>query len=164
MQQEIQGLISLFEARAISRRGFAEGILALCVTVGGAGKASAQVAGTPVVHARTLNHISIYTADVARSKAFYDRLTGLVIRDEGPDYCEFRLENGFLGLYAGQPGQPLGINHLCLGVDGYDAQALVGRIERAIPQAKPVIENGDQVYVHDPDGAKVQFADANYKR
>lgn len=164
MHQEIQELVSLFEARAISRRGFAESILALCVTVGGAGKVSAQVAATPVVQARTLNHISIYTADVARSKAFYERLAGLKVRDEGPDYCEFRLENGFLGLYSGQAGQPLGINHLCLGVSGYDAQALVGRIERTMPHAKPVIENSDQVYVHDPDGAKIQFADVTYKR
>lgn len=164
MQQEIQSLISLFETHAISRRGFAEGVLALCVTAGGASKATAQVAATPAVRARTLNHVSIYTADVTRSKAFYERLAGMPIRDEGRDYCEFHLKNGFLGLYSNQAGQPLGINHLCLGVDGYDAQGLVQRIERSIPQAKPFIENGDQVYVHDPDGAKIQFADVTYKR
>jgi hypothetical protein len=33
-----------------------------------------------------------------------------------------------------------------------------------MPEAKPVLENQDQVYVQDPDGVRVQFADVRYKR
>ncbi len=163
MKHELEGLIGLYETGGISRRNFAEAVLALCFAAGAASKGGAQGAATPMVRARTLNHVSITTADVGRSKVFYERLTGLPIRDQGPDFCEFRLEKGFLGLYAREKGQQLGINHFCIGIDGYEPKSLAARIGHSLPEAKPFIDNGDQVYVHDPDGAKVQFADANYK-
>jgi hypothetical protein len=36
---------------------------------------------------------------VRRSTEFYDRLLYLPIRDRGADFCEYKLEDGFLGLY-----------------------------------------------------------------
>ena len=163
MLEEIDRLLTLYEQRTISRRGVIEAVAALSL-VAGAGKGATTPPATPVVRARTLNHVTITTADVARSKAFYSRLTGLPVRDEGPGFCELRLENGFIGLYAREPGQRFGINHVCLGIDGYEPKALLAKLKTAMPQAKPVIEYGDQVYVHDPDGAKIQFADVTYKR
>jgi hypothetical protein len=40
----------------------------------------------------------------------------------------------------------------------------VDAIKRAMPEAKPSLEDQGQVYVQDPDGVRVQFADVNYKR
>ena len=118
----------------------------------------------PVVPARTLNHVTITASDVKRSRDFYGRLTGLPIRDEGPGFCEFRLENGFLGLYAPEAGQRPGFSHFCFGTAGYDAAAVLARVKAAMPEAKPHIEFGDQVYLDDPDGVEIQFADVGYKR
>jgi hypothetical protein len=47
---------------------------------------------------------------------------------------------------------------------GYKPSALLAKLKKTMPEARPLIEYGDQGYVHDPDGAKVQFADVTYKR
>jgi len=67
-------------------------------------------------------------------------------------------------MYSREAGQQPGFNHFCLGIDRYDAQGTLSALKAAMPEAKPVLENGDQVYVQDPDGVRVQFADVNYKR
>ena len=86
------------------------------------------------------------------------------IQAEDKDSCEFRLEGGFLGIYAPDPGRQPGFNHLCFGIDAYDPQATITALKKVMPEAKPVLENQDQVYVQDPDGVRVQFADVRYKR
>ena len=111
-----------------------------------------------------MNHVTLYASSVARSKAFYQRLTGLPIQAEDKDSCEFRFEGGFLGIYAPDAGQQPGFNHFCFGIDAYNPQATFTALKTAIPEAKPALENQDQVYVQDPDGVRVQFADVRYKR
>jgi len=118
----------------------------------------------PLFHTRTLNHVTLYASSVARSKAFYQRLTGLPVQAEDKDFCEFRLEGGFLGIYAPDAGQQPGFNHLCFGIDEYNPQAALTALNAAVPEAKPALENQDQVFVQDPDGVRVQFADVRYKR
>jgi catechol 2,3-dioxygenase-like lactoylglutathione lyase family enzyme len=108
--------------------------------------------------------VTIYASDVAESKIFYQRLTGLPIQREDKRSCEFRLENGFVGIYAPNPSQRVGFNHFCFGVEKYDPQTAFDAIKRAMPEAKPSLEDQGQVYVQDPDGVRVQVADVNYKR
>ena len=97
-------------------------------------------------------------------KLFYQRITDLPIQAEDKDFCEFRLEGGFLGIYAPDAGEQPGFNHFCFGIDGYDPQATLSALKAAVPDAKPTLENQNQVYVQDPDGVRVQFADVRYKR
>ena len=108
--------------------------------------------------------MTLYASSVPRSKAFYERLTGLPIQAEDKDFCEFRLEGGFLGIYAPDAGQQPGFNHLCFGIDAYEPQATLTALQAAVPEAKPTLEYENQVYVQDPDGVRVQFADVRYKR
>ena len=108
--------------------------------------------------------MTLYASDVARSKAFYQRLTGLPVQAEDKESCEFRLESGFLGIYAPDARQRFGFNHFCFGIEKYDPQATVAAIKRAMPEAKAVLDDQGQVYVEDPDGVRVQFADVDYKR
>jgi len=164
MQHEVDQILSLYERRSISRRALVEGLAALVLGSRVFGQTAPSADQEPLVRARTLNHITITTADVARSKAFYQRLTGLAVRDEGKDFCELRLQGGFLGLYAPEAGQRLGFDHFCFGIETYDAKRVLGDLKRAIPEAHPTLEYGDQVYVRDPDGVRVQFADESYKR
>src|ERR1700687_3725115 len=164
MQHEVDQLLSLYERRSISRRALVEGLVVLVLGSRVFGQTAPGVAQEPLVRARTLNHVTIITGDVARSKAFYQRLTGLAVRDEGKEFCELRLQGGFLGLYAPEPGQGLGLDHFCFGIETYDAKRVLGDLKRAIPEAHPTLEYGDQVYLRDPDGVRVQFADVSYKR
>ena len=167
MHRELDSLLGLYDSGNLSRRELVQGLVAL-----GVGPFVARPAGAGLrvgersaglFQARTLNHVTLFTPDVARSKAFYQRLTGLPIRAEDKDFCEFRLESGFLGIYEPDPGQQPGFNHFCFGIEKYDPQTTLNALKREMPEAKTTLE-GDQVYVQDPDGVRVQFADVSYKR
>ena len=167
-EHEIERLVGLYDRGGLSRRQLLQGLFALGVgpfvaspLAGGLGAAGQTASPFP---ARTLNHVTLYASSVARSKEFYQRLTGLPIRAEDKGFCEFRLEGGFLGIYAPDAGQQPGFNHFCFGIDAYDPQATLATLKKAMPEAKPVLENQDQVYVQDPDGVRVQLADVRYKR
>lgn len=168
MHREVERLVGLYDRGGLSRRQLLQGLLALRVGPYGASPLAGALqepgqAG-PLFRARALNHVTLYASSVARSKAFYQRLTGLPIQAEDKDFCEFRLEGGFLGIYAPDVGQQPGFNHLCFGIDAYDPQAAFTALKTATPEAKPALENQDQVYVQDPDGVRVQLADVRYKR
>lgn len=162
MIPEIDGLLHLYETGTLSRRELL-GTLAAIVVAPGVARAAPVIRGSAVFQARTINHVTIYSANVARAKEFYQTLTGLGIRDEGADYCELRVKNGFLGIYAVEPGKQPGFDHLCFGVDRYEPKAALAAIQRALPDAHASIENDDQVYVRDPDGVRLQIADVKYK-
>jgi len=165
MHHEVDQLLSLYERRSINRRALVQGLAALVLGSRFSGQTTSGAAQEPLVRARTLNHVTITTADVARSKAFYQQLTGLAVHDEGKDFCELKLQDGFLGLYApDEAGQHLGFDHFCFGIERYDATRVLGDLKRAIPEAHPTLEYDDQVYVRDPDGVRVQFADVSYKQ
>ena len=165
-ESEVSGdhLVDLYDGGAISRRQLLQGLLALGMCGGAAGEVLATPPPEPPLRTRTINHVTIYASDVARSKAFYQRVAGLAVRDEAKDFCEFRLEGGFLGLYAPRAGARSGFDHFCFGIEAYDAKRVHTLLTEAVPDSHPTIEYEDQVYVRDPDGVRVQFSDVAYKR
>ncbi|MFN8582659.1 MAG: VOC family protein [Gemmatimonadaceae bacterium] len=154
---DFERLVDLYDNRAIGRRELLAGLIAI-----GAGGGFTPRAPAPF-RARRLNHVSLGVTDVARSKAFYQRLLGAPIRDEGADFCEFRLENAFFGLYR-EPNMLKGIDHFAFGVDAYTPAAALEILKREFPESTPWLENDDQVYFRDPDGAKGQLTAVDYKR
>jgi len=164
MHAELDRLVELYDGGAINRRQLIQRLLTLGLGAGVPGRAFARPPEAPLLRARTMNHVTLYATDVARSKAFYQRLTGLPIRDESKDFCEFKLENAFLGIYATEATARPGFDHFCLGIQSYDAKRTHAVLMAAIPESHPSLENDDQVYVQDPDGVRVQFADVGYKR
>ena len=168
MHHEVEHLVGLYDQGTLSRRQLLQGLFALGVSPYVASPLASDLGESgqiaPLLPTRTLNHVTLYASSVARSKAFYQRLTGLPIQAEDKDFCEFRLEGGFLGIYAPDAGQQPGFNHFCFGIEAYNPQATFSTLKTAMPEAKPVLENQDQVYVQDPDGVRVQFADVRYKR
>jgi catechol 2,3-dioxygenase-like lactoylglutathione lyase family enzyme len=168
MHEELERLVGLYDGARITRRELLQGLVAVGIGTRAAPNAFAAAArsgqSTPVFQARTLNHVTLYVSDVARSKAFYRSLTGLPVRAEDATFCELRLENSFLGLYAPDRAERPGIDHFCFGIEQYDPAAVLAKLKAAVPNAQPTLENEDQVYVRDPDGTRVQFADVTYKR
>lgn len=168
MNDQLERLVNMYDSGRLNRRELLHGLLGLGLGTG-AFRASNDASalgdmGTSLFRAHTINHVTIHAADVARSKAFYQSLTGLAVRDEDKDFCEFRLEHGFLGLYALEAGQRAGYDHFCLGVDAFNASRALATLKSAMPDSQPTLEPGDQVYLRDPDGVRVQLADVKYKR
>ena len=152
-------LLSCYERREISRRELL-GALALLGVGGARGRSNV---GPELGQGRALNHVSLGVTNLHRSTAFYDRLLHLPVRDRGADYCEYRLENGFLGLYQ-DATMRRGLDHVAFGVDGYDAKGTLEALRRAFPDAPSELRNDDQVYITDPDGARIQLCAVEYKR
>lgn len=163
MKQLLERMLDEYENGRLSRRHLIQGLIGLGVGGGAASRALAAAPPTPLFRTHTINHVTLYASDVARSKDFYQRVTGLPIHDEGKDFCVFTADRGFLGLYAPDAGQRPGFDHLCFGIEQYDAKRVQALLADAVPESHPTIESGDQVYVRDPDGVVVQFADVNYK-
>ena len=168
MHDELEHLVGLYEGGKISRRQLLQGLVAIGLGARAAPSAWDAAASSrhtaSVFQARTLNHVTLYVSDVARSKAFYQSVTGLPVRAEDATFCELRLENSFLGLYSPDSAQRPGIDHFCFGIEQYHPVAALAKLKGAVPNAQPTLENEDQVYVRDPDGIRVQFADVKYKR
>ena len=162
MHDEFDHLVSLYDGGRITRRQLMQGLLAAGISARAA-PMGASATAVPLFQARSINHVTLYVSDVARSKAFYQSLTGLPVRAEDPTFCELSLENAFLGLYAPDSAQRAGIDHFCFGIEQYDPSTALAKLQAAVPSAQPTLENGDQVYVRDPDGVRVQFADVKYK-
>lgn len=153
---QLDELINRYDRREISRRDLLVGLALLGVSAGPGGK-------EPAARGRTINHVSLGVADLRRSTEFYDRLLGLPVLERGADFCEYRLENGFLGLYQ-DPETRRGIDHVAIGVEGYDPKAMLRTLQREFPDRKTELLYEDQVYIVDPDGASVQLCAVEYKR
>jgi catechol 2,3-dioxygenase-like lactoylglutathione lyase family enzyme len=168
MNDELEHLFTMYDGGHLNRRQLLQGLLGLGLGTGFVNpRSDASASGglrSPLFRAHTINHVTIQAADVSRSKAFYQSLTGLAVRAEDKDSCEFRLEHGFLGLYALEAGERAGYDHFCFGVDAFDAPRALAVLKSAMPEAQPTLESGDQVFLRDPDGVRVQLADVKYKR
>src|ERR1051326_2953839 len=155
MHEELERLVGLYDGARITRRELIQGLLAVGMGAQAGPNALGAAAGSgeaaPIFQARTINHVTLYVSDVARSKAFYQSLTGLPVRAEDATFCELRLENSFLGLYAPDRAERPGIDHFCFGIEQYAPAPVLAKLKAAVPNAQPTLENQDQVYVRDPD-------------
>ncbi len=163
MGESIDTLLDLYESRRLTRRELAGAIAALAV--GAAAPASAQ---SSVAQGATLNHASLAVTDVEQAAAFYGPLLGLsVVSRPGNGGINLGLGTSFLGLYKlANPGT---VNHICIGVNDFDPDAIASRLEaRGIParvDRNPAnrTSGGDQLYLTDPDGTRVQLSANGYQ-
>ena len=109
----------------------------------------------------TISAVTLATADMARSCAFYEAL-GFRVRYGGPEasFTSFELRDGYLNLAAGA-GPPAGSwGRVILYVDDVDAlhaRALALGLE---PEAAPRDAPWGERFFHlrDPDGHELSFA------
>lgn len=157
MTQNIEALVSQYERGDLSRRQ----LLQALAVIAASGTAAPQTTNN-LTRGRNLHHVNIRVSDVARSETFYRRLFGLPAsrKVQGPDNHGLDLPGGGLLILqrADDPGR---IDHLCVGVDDFNAD----RLRTAVRNASIGEVQGtaaDNFSVTDPDGLRVQISAPNW--
>jgi len=160
MHNSVEKLVTLFENKAIDRRGFIQSLMLLAVTptIG-----HAQARG---LNANSMNHVTLAVSDPERSRAFYESVLNMsvVSRQSASPVVGAGINMGagdsFLGLYPLEnPGR---IDHFCVGVDDYVIEEAAEKLELA--GITPVIrKDRPEIYFKDPDGITVQLSAKEYR-
>jgi catechol 2,3-dioxygenase-like lactoylglutathione lyase family enzyme len=156
MNNAIDTLIDSYDKGGISRRDFVQSLAAIA-----AGPSLLTQPGQSTFRGNMLNHATIFVSDVARSKAFYQKLLGLKVRSEDKDFCNLDLGNSFLSINKDE--HPSGIDHFCIGLETFNAAAAFEKLKREYPSSNPTIEYGGQVYLRDPDNIRFQLSAKGYR-
>ena len=156
MTNIIEKMLDSYEKGGISRRQFVRSLAVIT-----AAPTVLTNANQTVFQGKTLNHATLFVTDVARSKVFYQNLLGLRVRKEDKDYCNLDLGESFIGLY--EDGGAATVDHFCIGIDSFNADAVLEKLKKEFPSANPTMENGKQIYLRDPDNIRFQLSAKNYK-
>jgi catechol 2,3-dioxygenase-like lactoylglutathione lyase family enzyme len=158
MSANLDRLLSSYENGHLTRRDL---IMTLAALVASA--PSAAAADAPVGPVKQLNHVSIFVPDVRKSAEFYRTTFGMPVLTPQDPGVNLDAGAGFLGIYP-SPNTPKGsINHLCLGVENFDADKTLKTLtDRGV--AARIRQRGDtkELYLTDPDGISVQLQDTKY--
>jgi catechol 2,3-dioxygenase-like lactoylglutathione lyase family enzyme len=160
MVPTLDRLLNQYEAGRISRR---ELIATLSTVIAAASSSGNADAAAPVGAVRQMNHVSIFVPDVQKSKQFYQDTFGLGVLTNQDAGVNLSTGAGFLGIYPAPSGQKASINHLCLGVERFDADTVLKALTDRGIQSR-IRQRGDtkELYLTDPDGISVQLQDVSY--
>ena len=126
--------------------------------------------GRPPSSARGVHHVALLSSDVERTVRFYQDVLGFPLTDifenrdyRGSNHFFFDLGHGNLLAFFDFPGLDLGpyqevlggLHHLAISVEAEQWEAARGRLDAAgVPYQ---LESGTSLYLHDPDGARVEL-------
>jgi catechol 2,3-dioxygenase-like lactoylglutathione lyase family enzyme len=161
MNPAVDQLVKRYEDGHITRRDLLTALSALLL----APPAVATAAPPTVGAAKQLNHVSIFVPNVQKSTEFYQGLFGMPVLTRQDPGINLNAGAGFVGIYPAQGGATTGsINHLCLGLDNFDADAVLKTLTDKGVKAR-IRLRGDtkELYLTDPDGISVQLQDVKYK-
>jgi catechol 2,3-dioxygenase-like lactoylglutathione lyase family enzyme len=161
MSTNLDRLLSTYENGHLTRR---ELVMALAALVAAAPAATAVDAPVDSVGpVKQLNHVSIFVPDVKKSSEFYQTTFGMPVLTPQDPGINLNAGAGFLGIYP-SPSTPKGsINHLCLGIENFDADKTLKTLTERGVSAR-IRQRGDtkELYLTDPDGISVQLQDTKY--
>lgn len=171
MIAEIEHLVDQFEARRLSRRQLVMSLSAI-VACAASEPSSAQTPAAPAVsmlaQGRSLNHASLAVTDVQKAADFYSALFNVkIVSRPGNGGLNLGLGDGFLGLY--KLANPGAVNHICIGVDHYDPDALAAKCKQmgitATVNRDPNsrTSGGDQLYIQAFDNHRLQIGPHGYQ-
>lgn len=162
MTTRLEELLTDYEHGSLTRRELL-GALAAMVAMPAVAAAAAPL--PPAIgRVRVLNHVTVRVPDVKKSAAFYQSLLGLSVLTPQADGVNLATGgSSFLGLYPADAGAAASIDHFCLGVDGFDADAVSAALAAKGVTAS-IRQRGDtkELYFTDPDGVRVQLQDPHY--
>jgi catechol 2,3-dioxygenase-like lactoylglutathione lyase family enzyme len=170
MTGQIDNLIDQYESRRISRRQLVTSLSAIVAGAGARTAAQAPAVGTVsmLAQGRSLNHASLAVTDVQKAADYYSALFNIkVVSRPGNGGLNLGLGDGFLGVY--QLSNPGTINHICIGVDNYDPDALAAKCKQmgitATVNRDPNsrTSGGDQLYIQAFDNHRLQLGPHGYQ-
>lgn len=148
-------LMDQYDAGQISRRQLI-GLLALA-----AAAPAARAAEPTIGKVEQLNHVTVFVKDVQKSVAFYQDMFGMQVLTHQAPGVNLRAGAGFLGIYPAQ-GEP-NINHVCFGIDNFDAETVLKKLTDAGVKGRIRVRGDTQeLYFTDPDGLSIQLQDTRY--
>ena len=114
--------------------------------------------------AKQINHATLYVRDVEQSRAFYQRLFGMPVLIAQPPGFNLRIGSGFLGLYPIDPGESPRIDHVCFGLDRFDADSTQRKLAaEGVDATIRVRGETKELYFADPNGIRMQLQDVRYR-
>lgn len=156
---ELDQLLNRYEQGQISRRELL-GALAAMVLAGPAIAADQPAIGT----VKQLNHVTLLVQDVQKSVTFYQSLFGMPVLTPQDPGINLKAGAGFLGIYPAQQGRALGIDHVCLGIERFDPDAVLKRLtDRGLEANIRLRGDTKELYFTDPDNVRVQLQDVRYR-
>jgi len=146
-------------AGTITRRELLVALAALVST----GPVSAQVAEPSIGSVKQLNHVTIFVEDVTKSVAFYQRLFGMPVLTPQDPGINLMAGGGFLGIYPAQGG-PTGINHVCFGLENFDADTALAKVKgQGLDAGIRLRGDTKELYIKAPDNVLLQLQDVRYR-
>jgi catechol 2,3-dioxygenase-like lactoylglutathione lyase family enzyme len=169
MSAAIESLVEQFESRKLTRRQLVASLTALVASATSGASLQAQEPKVALLaQGRSLNHASLAVSDVEKAAEFYGTLLGAkVVSRPGNGGINLGLGDGFLGVYKlANPGT---VNHICIGVDNFDADRLAARCKEmgvtATVDRNPAnrTSGGDQLYIQAFDNHRLQIGPHGYQ-
>ena len=158
MTAELDLLLDRYDDGTLTRRQLLGALAALVLP------AASPFAAPSIAAAKQLNHATLYVRDVAQSQHFYQRLFGMPVLTAQPPGVNLAVGAGFIGLYPADAGVEPRIDHVCLGVDRFDADVIKRKLAAEGVEAT-IRLRGDtkELYFTDPNGIRVQVQDRQYR-
>jgi catechol 2,3-dioxygenase-like lactoylglutathione lyase family enzyme len=168
VEREIESLVEQFESRRMSRRELVASLTAIIASAASGAAAQTAPGVSTLAQGRSLNHASLAVTDVERAADFYGKLFDIkVVSRPGNGGINLGLSDGFLGLY--KLANPGSINHICIGVDNFDADRLAAKCKEmgitATVDRNPAnrTSGGDQLYIQAFDNHRLQVGPHGYQ-
>lgn len=156
MKNIIEKMLDSYEKGGVNRRDFVQSLAVII-----AAPAILSQASKPLLTGEMLNHVTLYVSDIARTKKFYQSLLALPVRKEEKDLCNLDLGASFLCLY--QNDSSPAIDHFCIGINSFNADTVFEKLKKEFPSSNPIIVDGKEIYLRDPDNNKVQLSAKDYQ-
>jgi catechol 2,3-dioxygenase-like lactoylglutathione lyase family enzyme len=149
-------LLDRYEAGQISRRELLGGLVAIAAVT-----PAANAAEPTIGKVSQMNHVTMFVKDVQKSVEFYQRLFGLEVLTMQDPGVNLRVGASFLGIYPTRD-EP-NINHVCLGLENFNAEAVLKKLGDAGVNGR-IRQRGDtkELYFTDPDNLSIQLQDTRY--
>lgn len=157
MPTNLELLIDNYDSGRLSRRELLGALAMLALPV------SIESSAPKVAVAKQINHATLYVRDVEQSRAFYQRLFGMPVLVAQPPGYNLKVGGGFIGVYPSDPGESPRIDHVCFGLDHFDADATQRKLAAEGVNAM-IRVRGDtkELYFTDPNGLRMQLQDVRY--
>ena len=159
MIEPIDAVVTSYERGRLTRRQLLQALAVIAVPAATGGQTTAG----GVMKGRNLHHVNVQVSDIGRSEGFYRKLFGFpqTRRVQGPDNHVFDLPGGGL-IILQKSDTPGRIDHFCVGVDDFDANRLRGAVQAAGIEGVQG-SAGDNFFVRDPDGLRVQVSAVDWR-